>query len=68
MEVTVYSKTICPYCTQAKNYLKKHGIEYKEINLDDDEARKAFYAQCGAGVRSVPRFSSMTNELVVTRN
>jgi glutaredoxin 3 len=55
MEVIVYSKTVCPYCTQAKSYLSKHGIEYKEINLDDEEARKAFYVTCGAGVRSVPQ-------------
>jgi len=55
MEVTVFSKTICPFCTQAKSYLKKHGITYNEINLDDEEARKAFYAKCGSGVRSVPQ-------------
>jgi glutaredoxin 3 len=55
MEVTVYSKTICPFCTQAKNYLTKHGIAYTEVNLDDEEARKAFYAKCGPGVRTVPQ-------------
>jgi glutaredoxin 3 len=55
MEVVVYSKTVCPYCTQAKAYLKKHGIEYSEINLDDEEERKAFYEKCGPGVRSVPQ-------------
>jgi glutaredoxin 3 len=55
MKVEVFSKTICPYCTQAKNYLKKNGIEYTETNLDDDEARKAFYEMCGPGVRTVPQ-------------
>lgn len=55
MEVIVYSKTVCPYCTQAKNYLAKNGIEYTEINLDDNEARQAFYAKCGGGVRTVPQ-------------
>lgn len=55
MEVKVYSKTICPYCTQAKQWLKRNDIEYTEINLDDDEARTKFYAEVGNGVRSVPQ-------------
>jgi glutaredoxin 3 len=55
MEVVVYSKTVCPYCVQAKNFLARHAIDYVEKNLDDDEARLAFYAECGPGVRSVPQ-------------
>jgi len=54
MNVTVYSKTICPYCTQAKQYLEKKGIVYQEINLDDDNERQAFYDKY-PGVRSVPQ-------------
>ena len=54
MEVVVYSKTVCPYCVQAKQYLTRHGIEYIEKNLDDDEERQAFYANY-PGVRSVPQ-------------
>lgn len=55
MEVVVYSKTVCPYCVQAKNFLTRNAIAYVEKNLDDDEARTAFYAECGPGVRSVPQ-------------
>ncbi len=54
MEVVVYSKTICPYCTSAKQFLKNNDIEYVEKNLDDDEERTAFYASY-PGVRSVPQ-------------
>ncbi|OMH85598.1 Glutaredoxin [Zancudomyces culisetae] len=32
--VVVYSKTYCPYCTKAKNELKKHNISAKIIELD----------------------------------
>ena len=28
-EVIVYSKNMCGYCVQAKNWLKNKGIEYK---------------------------------------
>lgn len=54
MEVVVFSKTVCPYCVQAKAFLKKNDIEYTEKNLDDDEIRTAFYTE-HAGVRSVPQ-------------
>lgn len=54
MEVVIYSKTVCPYCVQAKNFLKKHDIAFEEKNLDDDDERTAFYATY-PGVRSVPQ-------------
>jgi glutaredoxin 3 len=54
MEVIIYSKTICPYCTSAKNFLKSNDIAFEEKNLDDDDERTAFYANY-PGVRSVPQ-------------
>lgn len=55
MQIVIYSKTVCPNCTIAKNYLKQNNVPYEEINLDDDLVRQAFYAKCGEGVRSVPQ-------------
>lgn len=55
MEVIVYSKTICPHCQQAKQYLKQNGVPYTEHNLDNDAERQDFYAKCGPGVRTVPQ-------------
>lgn len=55
MQVKVYSKTVCPFCTQAKAFLKKNNIVYEEINLDDDAERVKFYESVGNGVRSVPQ-------------
>ena len=34
MNVTVYSKTTCPFCVRAKNLLEAEGVEYTEINLE----------------------------------
>jgi glutaredoxin 3 len=51
--ITVYSKTVCPYCVQAKNYLKSKDIDFREINIEqDDEAREFIQAQ---GHRTVPQ-------------
>jgi len=55
MKITVYTKTICPYCTSAKMWLKNKGYSYEEVNLDDDAERQKFYERVGEGVRTVPQ-------------
>ena len=34
--VQIYTTTWCGYCVRAKHLLEDKGIEYEEINLDDD--------------------------------
>lgn len=52
-EVVVYSKNMCGYCVQAKNWLKNKGIEYKEINIEDQpEAREFVISE---GHRTMPQ-------------
>lgn len=38
MEVIVYSAPHCPWCDTAKNFLKQHGIKFKEIDVSRDPA------------------------------
>jgi glutaredoxin 3 len=33
--VTVYSTTWCPWCDRAKALLEARGIEYENVNIDD---------------------------------
>jgi mycoredoxin len=33
MELTVYSSPTCPDCREAKRFLAKHNIPYKEIDV-----------------------------------
>jgi len=35
-EVTIYSGTRCAYCNAAKRLLDSKGINYTEINVDED--------------------------------
>lgn len=51
--IIIYSKNNCPFCVQAKNYLKSKNINFREINIEQDpEAREFIMAH---GHRSVPQ-------------
>ncbi|WP_432363312.1 glutaredoxin family protein [Sporosarcina sp. UB5] len=34
---TVYTTNTCPYCTMMKNYLDEQNIQYREVNVQEDE-------------------------------
>jgi glutaredoxin 3 len=51
--LTIYSKTVCPYCVQAKNYLKAKNINFREINIESDEEAREFIKS--QGHRTVPQ-------------
>lgn len=51
--LTVYSKTVCPYCVNAKNWLKMKKIPFTEVNVEEnDQARQRMQAM---GLRTVPQ-------------
>ena len=51
MEIIVYSKTVCPWCTVVKNYLDNNGVIYEERNIDKNEDWRADVLDMGyAGV------------------
>ncbi len=54
-EIVIYTTEVCPYCIRAKNLLKKKGVAFKEVRLDqtpdlvDDVVRKS------GGRKTVPQ-------------
>jgi|TARA_B100001093_G_scaffold467279_1_gene486355 glutaredoxin 3 len=52
-EVIVYSKNMCGYCVQAKNWLKNKGVEFKEINIEEQPEAREFII--GEGHRTMPQ-------------
>jgi glutaredoxin 3 len=36
-KVKVYSTSTCPWCVRAKEFLKKKGVPYEDINVGEDE-------------------------------
>lgn len=51
-KVEIYTSDTCGKCVQAKEYLNKNKIDYKEYNISKDpEARKELI---GMGYMSIP--------------
>jgi glutaredoxin 3 len=51
--LTVYSKTVCPYCVQAKSFLKSKDIPFQEINIEKTPEARDFIMS--SGHRTVPQ-------------
>ena len=58
-KAVVYTKTNCPYCKLAKNYLLEIGATIEEIVLDDDTKRQELYSSLSVRenkeINSVPQ-------------
>lgn len=52
--VTMYSTTWCGYCMRLKRMLDREGIEYAEVNIEEDPAAADFVMRVNGGNRTVP--------------
>ena len=41
-EIIIYTTNRCGYCNAAKMWLQNYGLNFKEINLDDENEREIF--------------------------
>ncbi len=39
-KVQIYTSRSCPYCIRAKQLLDSKGVDYDEVNLDNDPEKK----------------------------
>jgi glutaredoxin 3 len=53
-KVQIYSKQQCPYCVRAKGLLSKKGVSYEEIDVETDDATRAWLVE-ETGQRTVPQ-------------
>jgi glutaredoxin 3 len=54
VEVTVYTTRVCPYCIAAKRLLGARSIAYQEIDVSNDDAKRAWLVEA-TGRRTVPQ-------------
>ena len=53
--VEIYSTMFCPFCWRAKKLLKKRGVEYAEIDVMADSARRSEMVARANGRDTVPQ-------------
>ncbi len=39
--ITIFTTNTCAYCGMVKKYLKVKGVNYEEVNLDENPGRQA---------------------------
>lgn len=52
--ITVYTTGWCPYCVRAKALLKSRGYPFTEVDVDGDDAKRAWLLQT-TGRKTVPQ-------------
>ena len=53
--VEIYTTPICPYCSRAKALLKRKGVNFNEINVMDDPAKREEMVARSHGRQTVPQ-------------
>jgi mycoredoxin len=52
--ITMYSTFWCPDCRRAKSFLKERGVEFREVNIEQDSEAEAMVIKANNGKRKVP--------------
>jgi glutaredoxin 3 len=54
-QIDIYTTFMCPYCSRAKALLEKKGLNYNEIDVSYDAAKREEMTQKAGGRRTVPQ-------------
>ena len=54
-KVEIYTTQFCPYCFRAKRLLQERGVEFTEIDVMMDGARRKEMMERAGGRRTVPQ-------------
>ena len=55
MQITIYSKNNCVYCTKAKNLVTNLGLDYTEKKLEEFDSVEKMLEDIGKNVRQMPQ-------------
>ena len=53
-QITMYSTRWCPDCWRTTSFLKERGVEYCEVNIEEDESAEEIVIKANEGKRKVP--------------
>ncbi|HTQ62833.1 MAG TPA: glutaredoxin family protein [Candidatus Solibacter sp.] len=52
--LTMYTTAWCPDCWRAKRFLKARGVEFREVNIEQDPTAEEIVVNANNGRRVVP--------------
>lgn len=52
--VTMYTTSWCGYCVRLKRLMSREGIDFAEVNIEDDEAALDLVMRVNGGNQTVP--------------
>ena len=52
--ITIYTTACCPDCRRTKSFLKELGVDYREVNIEEDESAEEIVIKANEGKRKVP--------------
>lgn len=55
-KITMYTSSWCPDCWRAKSFMKTRGVEFREVNIEKDDAAEGIVLAANNGKRKVPTF------------
>lgn len=55
LPVTIYTTMTCPYCISAKRLLTKKGVQFSEIDVAGDPAKRSEMTERAGGRYTVPQ-------------
>ena len=50
----IYTTGWCPDCWRTKSFLKARGVEFREVNIEEDESAEQIVLRANNGKRKVP--------------
>ena len=55
MEIDIYTSPLCSFCTIAKNFLIKKGVNFNEYDVLKDPSLKPIMIERANGTKTVPQ-------------
>lgn len=52
--IIMYSTAWCPDCWRTKSFLRKRGVAFREVNIEEDPAAEEIVIKANDGKRKVP--------------
>jgi mycoredoxin len=62
--LTMYTTTWCGYCVRLKQGLTRAGVEFDEVNIEEDPAAEEFVLSVNGGMATVPTLKLPNGEVM----